>query len=53
MTISCDLVRDLMPLYDDGEISQDGHKIVSCQLARCAACRAYHKQVKDGVIASS
>ena len=53
MTISCDLVRDLMPLYDDGVISQDGHKIVSCHLASCAACRAYHKQVKDGVIAGA
>ena len=48
MTISCELVRDLLPLYDDGIISQDGHKIVSTHLSRCAACRTYHKQVKEG-----
>ena len=47
MTISCDLVRDLLPLYDDNVISEDGHKIVSVHLSRCAACRAYHKQVTE------
>ena len=53
MTISCELVRDLLPLYDDGVISHDGHKIVSTHLGRCAACRAYHKQVKESELAAT
>ena len=53
MTISCDLVRDLLPLYDDSVISQDGHKIVSNHLTHCAACRAYHKQVKESEFAAA
>ena len=53
MTISCELVRDLLPLYDDGVISTDGNKIVSVHLSKCAACRAYHKQVKEEGIADT
>ncbi len=53
MTISCDLVRDLLPLYDDNVISEDGHKIVSVHLSRCAACRAYHKQVTELALADN
>lgn len=53
MTISCELVRDLLPLYDDGVISTDGKKIVSTHLSKCAACRAYHKQVKEERIADT
>ena len=53
MTISCELVRDLLPLYDDDVISEDGKKIVSVHLSRCPACRAYHKQVKEGDIAAA
>ena len=53
MTISCELVRDLLPLYDDGVISTDGNKIVTVHLAKCAACRGYHKQVKEEKIADT
>ena len=53
MTISCELVRDLLPLYDDGVISRDGEKIVSAHLGRCAACRAYRKQVKESELAAT
>jgi len=53
MTITCELVRDLLPLYDDSVISTDGKKIVTVHLSRCAACRAYHKQVKEGNLADT
>lgn len=53
MTISCELVRDLLPLYDDNVISEDGYKIVSVHLSRCAACRAYHKQVTEMSLADN
>ena len=53
MTISCELVRDLLPLYDDGVISNDGKKIVSTHLCRCSACRDYHKQVKESALADT
>ena len=53
MTISCELVRDLLPLYDDNVISEDGHKIVSVHLSHCSACRAYHKQVTEGSLADN
>ena len=53
MTISCELVRDLLPLYDDEVISADGHKIVSLHLERCEACRIYRKQCKDENLAQA
>lgn len=53
MTISCELVRDLMPLYDDDVISEDGRKIVSAHLCHCTACRSYHKQVKETALADT
>ena len=53
MRISCELVRDLLPLYNDGVISRDGKRIVSSHLAHCSSCQAYQEQMKESTIPSA
>lgn len=44
--ISCDMVQDLLPLYQDGLV-RDKTKDAVCQhLEQCSACRHVHEQLK-------
>lgn len=38
--LSCQVVRDLLPLYHDGVCSEDSRALVASHLAACQACRA-------------
>lgn len=38
MKISCDLIRDLLPLYAEDLVSQESKKIVEAHLCDCPAC---------------
>ena len=40
MNISCDMNRDLLPLYADGSCSEDSRAAVEAHLRACPACRA-------------
>ena len=40
MNISCDMNRDLLPLYADGSCSEDSRAAVEAHLRACSACRA-------------
>ncbi|MCD7918271.1 MAG: zf-HC2 domain-containing protein [Clostridiales bacterium] len=40
MKLSCDLIRDLLPAYVEGDCSQDTKAAVEEHLAQCADCRA-------------
>jgi hypothetical protein len=40
MDISCDIIRDLLPLYHDGVCSADSRALVEEHLKGCAGCRA-------------
>ncbi|MCD8368505.1 MAG: zf-HC2 domain-containing protein [Clostridiales bacterium] len=40
MTLSCDLIRDLLPPYVEGDCSEDTRAAVEEHLAQCADCRA-------------
>ena len=40
MKISCDIIKDLLPLYYDGVCSADSKAIIEAHLAQCADCRA-------------
>ncbi len=39
MKYPCDVVRDLLPLYQDGVCSAESRKLVEAHLAECESCR--------------
>ena len=38
MSVSCDIIKDLLPLYHDGVCSEDSNKMVEEHLANCKMC---------------
>ena len=40
MTVSCDVIKDLLPLYAEDMVSSDSRKLVDEHLAECASCRS-------------
>ena len=44
---SCEIIQDLLPLYSDKTISDDGRAIVKEHLAECKSCTAYLKMIKE------
>jgi len=47
MKISCELVKDLLPLYMDGVCSNESRKIVEEHFAECDACKAEFQAMKN------
>lgn len=47
MTISCEIIKDLLPLYHDGVCSNDSKALIEEHLAECDSCRA-ELQAMDG-----
>ena len=41
MKYPCDLIRDLLPLYQDGVCSEESRAAVEEHLRECPSCRAY------------
>ena len=46
MKISCEIIKDLLPLYHDGVCSNDSKTMVEEHLAHCDSCKA-ELQVMD------
>ncbi|MDL2207001.1 zf-HC2 domain-containing protein [Eubacteriales bacterium OttesenSCG-928-N13] len=44
--INCNVCRDLLPLYVDGALSEDGKSAVENHLVDCLACREQKKQLE-------
>lgn len=44
--ITCDIIRDLLPLYAEGEASADTQALVEEHLAECPACAAQLEELK-------
>ena len=40
MKLSCNVIRDLLPLYRDGVCADETRTLVEEHLAGCASCRA-------------
>lgn len=40
MKVSCEVIRDLLPLYQDGVCSGDSKALIEEHLANCAECQA-------------
>lgn len=51
MHMDCDIIRDLLPLYEDGALSESGARAVSAHLAACPACRDYRARVEGDSVA--
>lgn len=45
MSISCEVCRDLLPLYIDGVCSLDSMRLVEDHFRECAACRMEHERM--------
>ncbi len=40
MKISCEIIKDLLPLYEDGVCSEESRKVIEEHLEKCEECRA-------------
>ena len=47
MKCSCNIIRDLMPLYIDGVCSEESKKIIEEHLEECEECRAYFSSMNE------
>ena len=50
MKNSCDVIRDLLPLYADDACSQDSRKMVEEHLAECAECGGMLRRLQSNEI---
>ena len=50
MKYQCDLVQDLLPLYEDHVCSETSREIVEEHLQECAACRKAAEQMKNSEV---
>ena len=47
MNVKCDVIRDLLPLYMDGLVSEETKALVDEHLEHCEDCRKYLAEMKD------
>lgn len=45
----CEIIRDLLPGYIDGILSEAGAEAVVTHLEECEECRQIHREMKEGV----
>ena len=55
MNCSCNVIRDLLPLYYDGVCSEESKTIVDRHLSECESCKEYYKLMGEagGIVMSS
>lgn len=51
--ITCDVVKDLIPLYVDGALSDDSKRLVEKHLLSCKTCNDYYDMMKKDVLHST
>lgn len=49
MKVSCEIIKDLLPLYHDGVCSNDSRAMIEEHLVECDSCKAELKAM-DGVL---
>ncbi len=47
MKYKCEVIKDLLPLYIDGLVSEESKKMVAEHLKECAKCREYYEDLKS------
>ena len=48
--ITCNVIKDILPLYIDGVVSEDTQKIVDEHLAECGLCRDEMNKLKKTLV---
>jgi predicted anti-sigma-YlaC factor YlaD len=43
--MKCSVIRDLMPIYDEGKCSKESERIVSEHLKHCESCRSLYEDM--------
>ena len=51
--VSCDIIRDILPLYVDGVVSEDTKEMVEEHLSSCASCKKEAEILKQELILPS
>ena len=49
MNMKCEVIRDLLPLYVDGVVSEESRKLIEEHLAECADCREYCNMLQEEI----
>ncbi len=49
MKISCEIIKDLLPLYHDGVCSNDSRAMIEEHLADCDSCKAELQTMDDAL----
>jgi len=50
MNISCEIIRDLLPLYHDGVCNEDSKKLVETHIHECTSCAAMLEKIRDNTL---
>ena len=43
--LTCEVIKDLLPLYVDDVLSDDSHALVEAHIASCKECKRYHDRL--------
>ena len=49
MKISCEIIKDLLPLYEDGVLSAESEALVKEHLSGCQNCKAFDENSKEEI----
>lgn len=49
MKITCNIIRDLLPLYQDSVLSDDSGRLVEEHLLQCKACQEYQQKLQEEI----
>lgn len=52
MNISCEIIRDLLPLYHDGVCSGDSKRMIEDHLEHCADCKEELAAMDNNIISA-
>ncbi|WP_047833155.1 DUF3955 domain-containing protein [Robinsoniella sp. RHS] len=53
MSINCEVVKDLLPLYHDNVCSEDSRKLIEEHLSTCLKCTEELKQINEEILTVS
>ena len=45
MKYSCNLIRDILPLYHDGVVSKESEQVVEEHFGECEDCKSYYEKM--------
>jgi len=50
MKLTCDVIKDLLPLYVEKITSEDSNQLIQEHIVECPGCTAYEQELKEGLI---